>query len=218
MSLYWPLLLYNHSLWFICSSLSYCDIFLSIFSLKALYSSVVTSMLDVTTELYKAFGEKMEWKYKMHHFTSFEYTILAQPHLAQLDISEITSFLTLPTYWGSDPMYSSRTKNWFHTHPLLTLCNLPFCPLVCAVDMDLWDQLSPGQLWFWAGCTDWRGAGELFSNRKHRNSSRVLLFSIGQSGRVPLIKSRNRRWKWESQDTEGWLNNEVFECEQERSE
>lgn len=27
---------------------------------------------------------------------------------------------TLPTYCGSDPMYSSNTKNWFHTQPLLT--------------------------------------------------------------------------------------------------
>ena len=29
--------------------------------------------------------------------------------------------LTLPTYCGSDPMYSSSTKNWFHTQPRFTL-------------------------------------------------------------------------------------------------
>lgn len=28
--------------------------------------------------------------------------------------------LTFPTYSGSVPVYSSTTKNWFHTHPLLT--------------------------------------------------------------------------------------------------
>lgn len=35
--------------------------------------------------------------------------------------------LTFPTYCGSDPMYSSRTKNWFHTQPLLIrwALNLP---------------------------------------------------------------------------------------------
>ncbi|TNN28695.1 hypothetical protein EYF80_061156 [Liparis tanakae] len=35
--------------------------------------------------------------------------------------------VTFPTYCGSDPMYSSRTKNWFHTHPLLIrrTLNLP---------------------------------------------------------------------------------------------
>lgn len=26
--------------------------------------------------------------------------------------------ITFPTYCGSEPIYSSRTKNWFHTHPL----------------------------------------------------------------------------------------------------
>lgn len=28
--------------------------------------------------------------------------------------------VTLPTYRGSDPVYSSTTKNWFHTQPRFT--------------------------------------------------------------------------------------------------
>lgn len=31
--------------------------------------------------------------------------------------------LTLPTYWKSEPAYSSRRKKWFHIQPLLVRCN-----------------------------------------------------------------------------------------------
>lgn len=40
--------------------------------------------------------------------------------LHDLNFQRNSKQFTFPTYWGSDPMYSSRTKNWFHTQPLLT--------------------------------------------------------------------------------------------------
>lgn len=36
------------------------------------------------------------------------------------DICTHLTNLTFPTYSGSVPVYSSTTKNWFQTHPLLT--------------------------------------------------------------------------------------------------
>ncbi|KAK2876156.1 hypothetical protein Q8A67_020252 [Cirrhinus molitorella] len=74
-------------------------------------------------------------------------------------------------------MYSSSTKNWFHTQPLLTLWNPlepPFLP--AAGDgpaVWLWGHSCPVLLW--------KGAQELCSKRKHRNSSRQFLLSIGRS-------------------------------------
>lgn len=143
-------------------------------------------MLYVTIELYCINPLERKWKgnVKCNTLLHLNAGYYYSPTLPNLIFQKKASFLTLPTYWGSDPMYSSRTKNWFHTHPLLTLWMLPFSPLFPVVDIDLWGHLSPGWLWFWAGCTEWRGAGELFPNRKHRNSSRLLLFSIGQSGTV----------------------------------
>lgn len=48
--------------------------------------------------------------------------------------------LTFPTYCGSEPMYSSRTKNWFHTHPLLIRCILD---LPCLLNLVLPGATSP---------------------------------------------------------------------------
>lgn len=48
---------------------------------------------------------------------SFRKCILKLLHKHITDEKEL---LTFPTYSGSVPVYSSTTKNWFHTHPLLT--------------------------------------------------------------------------------------------------
>ncbi len=91
--------------------------------------------------------------------------------------SENQYHLTFPTYCGSDPMYSSRTKNWFHTHPLLTLwtpimpcflCAIMF--LCCSFPILLWDE-------------EWRGETKLLSKRHQRNSSRQFPMSIGTTFR-----------------------------------
>lgn len=74
-------------------------------------------------------------------------------------------------------MYSSRTKNWFHTHPLLTLwtpimpcflCAIMF--LCCSFPILLWDE-------------EWRGETKLLSKRHQRNSSRQFPMSIGTTFR-----------------------------------
>jgi len=87
-------------------------------------------------------------------------------------LCEYFFLLTFPTYCGSDPMYSSRTKNWFHTHPLLTLwtpiipcflCAIRF--LCCSFPILLWDE-------------EWRGETKLLSKRHQRNSSRQFPMSI----------------------------------------
>lgn len=49
-------------------------------------------------------------------------------------INRVKSMFTFPTYRGSVPVYSSTTKNWFHTHPLFTRswdagpCPWPWAP------------------------------------------------------------------------------------------
>lgn len=89
--------------------------------------------------------------------------------------SLIKALCTFPTYCGSEPMYSSSTKNWFHTQPLLTLWNPLEPPFLPAADgpVWLWGHSCPGLLW--------KGAQELCSKRKHRNSSRQFLLSIGRT-------------------------------------
>lgn len=87
------------------------------------------------------------------------------------------SRITLPTYCGSDPMYSSRTKNWFHTQPLLTrwypaapfligptellACSLPVLPRPSGDEGARKEETEPP------------------STRIQRNSSRQFLVSIG---------------------------------------
>lgn len=49
--------------------------------------------------------------------------------------------LTFPTYCGSDPMYSSSTKNWFQTHPLFTRWT-PGLPCLLSLALPLGDVIS----------------------------------------------------------------------------
>lgn len=84
---------------------------------------------------------------------------------------------TFPTYCGSDPMYSSSTKNWFHTQPLLTRWN-PAAPfligptklLACSLPVLLRPSGGEGR------CKE---ETEPSSTRIQRNSSRQFLVSIG---------------------------------------
>lgn len=81
--------------------------------------------------------------------------------------------ITLPTYWGSDPIYSSRTKNWFHTQPRLTRWKLG-CTFLSSPTM------PPGCSFpsFLCG-GDCRGVKRPLSNRNQRNSNKQFLVSIG---------------------------------------
>ncbi len=103
------------------------------------------------------------------------------------------ALLTFPTYCGSEPMYSSSTKNWFHTQPLLTLWNALEPAFLPAADgpVWLWGHSCPGLLW--------KGAQELCSKRKHRNSSRQFLLSIGRSVTV-LFPRQGPEEKGEARD------------------
>lgn len=62
------------------------------------------------------------------------------------------SSLTLPTSTGSGPVYSSITKNWFQTQPLLERCStwpsLPFswCPWNEGLR---WLLRSVAKAWLW---------------------------------------------------------------------
>lgn len=97
--------------------------------------------------------------------------------------------LTLPTYCGSDPMYSSSTKNWFHTQPLLTRWNpdAPFLTgppklLTCSRPVLLRPSGDEGGR---------KEKTEPWSTRIQRNSSRQFLVSIGDLwGSGPQVEVR----------------------------
>lgn len=62
------------------------------------------------------------------------------------------SNLTLPTSTGSGPVYSSITKNWFQTQPLLERCNTcPSLPLSwCPWNEGCrWLRCSRANAWLW---------------------------------------------------------------------
>lgn len=83
--------------------------------------------------------------------------------------------LTLPTYCGSDPMYSSSTKNWFHTQPRLTRWN-PAAPFLIGPTK----LLACSRPVLLRPCDGGRKKeADPSSTRIHRNSSRQFLVSIG---------------------------------------
>lgn len=95
--------------------------------------------------------------------------------------------LTLPTYCGSDPMYSSSTKNWFHTQPLLTRWN-PAAPFLIGPTKLLACSL-PVLLRPSGGKGGRKEKTEPSSTRIQRNSSRQFLVSIGDLwGSGPQVK------------------------------
>lgn len=122
-------------------------------------------------------------------------------------LSLIKALYTFPTYCGSEPMYSSSTKNWFHTQPLLTLWNPLEPPFLPAADgpIWLWGHSCPGLLW--------TGAQELCSKRKHRNSSRQFLLSIGRTV-MALFPGQGPEEKGERQEIQG---SEAHKLERESS-
>jgi hypothetical protein len=81
--------------------------------------------------------------------------------------------ITFPTYWGSEPMYSSSTKNWFHTQPRLTRWKWDRLP-------ERWITFSFGSVakvcW---GC-GWSGVRRPPSNRIQRSRYKEFLVSIGK--------------------------------------
>lgn len=81
--------------------------------------------------------------------------------------------ITFPTYWGSEPMYSSSTKNWFHTQPRLTRWK--------------WGCLPGRWITFSVGCVakvccgcGWSGVRRPPSNRIQRSRHKEFLVSIGK--------------------------------------
>lgn len=87
------------------------------------------------------------------------------------------SAFTLPTYCGSEPMYSSSTKNWFQTQPLLTRWNPDGPFLAGPAELRTCSRaalLRPSG----AGAAR-RGKTEPRATTIHRNSSRQFLASIG---------------------------------------
>lgn len=81
--------------------------------------------------------------------------------------------ITFPTYWGSEPMYSSSTKNWFHTQPRLTRWKCGRCP-------GRWITFSLGSVAkVCCGC-GWRGVRRPPSNRTQRSRDKQFLVSIGK--------------------------------------
>lgn len=104
---------------------------------------------------------------------------------------------TLPTYCGSDPMYSSSTKNWFHTQPRLTRWN-PAAPFLIGPTKVLPCSL-PVLLRPSGGKGGRKEKTEPSSTRIQRNSSRQFLVSIGDLwGSGPQVKVQ---W-WELSHTE----------------
>lgn len=119
------------------------------------------------------------------------------------------SLLTFPTYCGSEPMYSSRTKNWFHTHPLLMrwALNLPCLQslvLLCSNDAtsptdDLTLSLkvfplaevtaSWVLLWSWSS----RGIWKLHSNSKQEPSRNRVTYSLVIIRESWCSKNKKRR-------------------------
>lgn len=90
---------------------------------------------------------------------------------AQYTIKKLS--ITFPTYWGSEPMYSSSTKNWFHTQPRLTRWK--------------WGCLPGRWITFSVGCVakvccgcGWSGVRRPPSNRIQRSRHKEFLVSIGK--------------------------------------
>lgn len=81
--------------------------------------------------------------------------------------------ITFPTYWGSEPMYSSSTKNWFHTQPRLTRWKCDRLP-------GRWRTFSVGSVAkVCCGC-GWSGVRRPPSNRTQRSRDKQFLVSIGK--------------------------------------
>lgn len=81
--------------------------------------------------------------------------------------------ITFPTYWGSEPMYSSSTKNWFHTQPRLTRWK-------CRRRPGRWITFSLGSVAKVCCSCGWSGVRRPPSNRTQRSRDRQFLVSIGK--------------------------------------
>lgn len=84
------------------------------------------------------------------------------------------TLITFPTYWGSEPMYSSSTKNWFHTQPRLTRWKCDRCP-------GRWITFSLSSVAKVCCGWGWSGVRRPPSNRTQSSRDKQFLVSIGKS-------------------------------------
>lgn len=139
------------------------------------FSPILSPSRSIAPSIYHQFNFSQAPYYVIYDFS---YTIKK--------LEKIRLF-TLPTYCGSDPMYSSSTKNWFHTQPLLTRWN-PAAPFLIGPTKLLACSL-PVLLRPSGGVGGRKQETEPSSTRIQRNSSRQFLVSIGDLwGSGPQVK------------------------------
>lgn len=184
-AIFWLALLHS------CVVLNLLMFFLSICS----FSPILSLSRSIAPSIYHQFNFSQAPYYVIYDFSL---TIKTRRGIKKKKIRRFT----LPTYCGSDPMYSSSTKNWFHTQPLLTRWN-PAAPFLIGPA-----ELLPCSLAVLLRPSGGKGGRkentEPSSTRIQRNSSRQFLVSIGDLwGSGPQVKVQ---W-WElshAERTYGW--------------